>query len=206
MAEPGRCLEAMGVVVRIEPVEEPFPPEIEALFARMIPPGIPPLRVARTFARNRRMAHAMSEWMGYELSTALSVDLRAREIIIGRTCALCGCEYHWGLHMAVWSERAGFTDEQMRSIAGGSSADRCWTAPRDRALMELAEQLHEHSDVDDPLWAELQGYFDEGQLLDLLALCGWYHAVSFILRAARVELEPGLVRFADVAAPERADR
>jgi len=194
------------VVVRIPPVEEPFPPEIEALFARMVPPGIPPLRVARTFARNRRMAHAMSEWMGYELSTALSVDLRAREIIIGRTCALCGCEYHWGLHMAVWSERAGFTSEQMRSIAYGSSADPCWTEPRDQVLMELAEQLHEDSDVDDRLWAELRDYFDEGQVLDLLALCGWYHTVSFILRAARVEPEPGLVRFADVAAPKGVGR
>jgi alkylhydroperoxidase family enzyme len=194
------------VVVRIAPVEEPFPPKIEALFARMVPPGLPPLRVIRTMARNRTMSHAMAEWMGYELSTALSLDLRDREIIIARTCALCGCEYQWGLHMAVWSERAGFTAEQMRSIAYGSSADPCWDEPRDRLLMELAEQLHHESDVDDRLWAELGGHFDESQLLDLLALSGWYHAVSFIVRAARVEPEPGLTRFADVAAPSPADR
>ncbi|GAA4449928.1 carboxymuconolactone decarboxylase family protein [Phytohabitans houttuyneae] len=187
-------------------MEEPYPPKIEALFARMIPPGLPPLRVLRTMARNRQMAHAMTEWMGYELSTALSVDLRAREIIIGRTCALCGCEYQWGLHMAVWSERARFTEAQMGSIAHGSSADACWDEPRDRLLMELAEQLHHDSDVDDRLWADLLVYFDEGQLLDLLALCGWYHAVSFIVRAARVEPEPGLTRFEDVAAPSQVDR
>ncbi|MFC0527378.1 carboxymuconolactone decarboxylase family protein [Phytohabitans kaempferiae] len=187
-------------------MEEPFPPKIEALFARMIPPGLPPLRVLRTMARNRQMSHAMAEWMGYELSTALSVDLRAREIVIGRTCALCGCEYQWGLHMAVWAERAHFTRAQMRSIALGCSGDPCWTEPRDRLLMELAEQLHQRSDVDDRLWGDLRAHFDEEQLLDLLALCGWYHAVSFIVRAARVEPEPGLTRFADVAAPWGADR
>lgn len=187
------------MAARIAPHEEPYEPDVRALLESMLPPGLPPLRLLRTFARNRRMARAMTDWMGYELSDAISVDLRARELVITRTCARCGCEYHWGLHMAVWAERAGFTAEQMHSMASGSSADPCWTEPRDRALMELVEQLHDESDVDDRLWAELRGYFDECQLLDLLALCGWYHAVSFILRAARVEPEPGLVRFADVA-------
>ena len=30
------------------------------------------------------------------------------------------------------------------------------------------------------------------------ALCGWYHAISFAARAARVPHEPGAPRFADV--------
>jgi hypothetical protein len=94
----------------------------------------------------------------------------------------------------------------MGSLAHGSSADACWTEPRDRLLVELAEQLHHESDVDDRLWGGLSRHFDEGQLLDLLALCGWYHAVSFIVRAARVEPEPGLTRFADVAATSPVDR
>ena len=37
------------------------------------------------------------------------------------------------------------------------------------------------------------------ELLDLLHLCGWYHALSYVERGARVELEPGAPRFADVA-------
>jgi hypothetical protein len=31
-------------------------------------------------------------------------------------------------------------------------------------------------------------------------LCGWYHAISFAARAARVELEPHAPRFADATA------
>ena len=37
------------------------------------------------------------------------------------------------------------------------------------------------------------------ELLDLMMLCGWYHAISFTANAARVPREPGAPRFADVA-------
>jgi hypothetical protein len=40
--------------------------------------------------------------------------------------------------------------------------------------------------------------FSEEQLLDLLLLCGWYHAISFAANGARVGLEDGAPRFADV--------
>jgi len=40
---------------------------------------------------------------------------------------------------------------------------------------------------------------DDGQLLDLLMLCGWYHAISFAATAARLPHEPHAPRFADFA-------
>jgi alkylhydroperoxidase family enzyme len=49
------------------------------------------------------------------------------------------------------------------------------------------------------LWAELEVHFDSAQLLDLLLLAGWYHAISYVARAAGVPFEPGAPRFADVA-------
>jgi hypothetical protein len=53
--------------------------------------------------------------------------------------------------------------------------------------------------LDDHLWAQLAATYTDEQLLDLIALCGWYHAISFLARAARVAPEPGAPRFADVA-------
>jgi hypothetical protein len=41
--------------------------------------------------------------------------------------------------------------------------------------------------------------FREEQLLDLLMLCGWYHAVSFTANGAQVSCEDGAPRFTDVA-------
>jgi hypothetical protein len=54
--------------------------------------------------------------------------------------------------------------------------------------------------VADGLWAALADAFDERQLLDLLLLAGWYHAISFVARAARVANEPAAPRFADYTA------
>ena len=50
----------------------------------------------------------------------------------------------------------------------------------------------------DGLWEQLRPEFNEAQLLDLLLLCGWYHAISFTARAARVPLEDGAPTFASV--------
>ena len=41
----------------------------------------------------------------------------------------------------------------------------------------------------------------EEQLLDLLMLAGWYHAISFTANGARVGLEDGAPRFTDVQSP-----
>jgi len=51
--------------------------------------------------------------------------------------------------------------------------------------------------VADELWRRLAAEFSEVQLLDLLLLCGWYHAISFAANAARVPLEDGAPRFED---------
>jgi hypothetical protein len=59
--------------------------------------------------------------------------------------------------------------------------------------------LHDAGDVDDQLWRSAREVLDERQLLDAFLLCGWYHAISFAARAARVDLEPGAPRFADSA-------
>ena len=65
-------------------------------------------------------------------------------------------------------------------------------------LLDMVDQLHDTSTVDDELWARLAVQFQPAQLLDLLMLCGWYHAISFTANAARVPLETMAPRFADV--------
>jgi hypothetical protein len=73
----------------------------------------------------------------------------------------------------------------------------CWTDEADRLLIELVDQLHDTADVGDDLWHRLTGVYAHAPLLDLVLLCGWHHAISFVARAARVPHEPGTPRFAD---------
>lgn len=192
--------------MRVPPLEPPFDEKTGALLTDMMPAGVPPIALFRTFARNPEMARAMHPWGSYELSRRLSVDRRIREIVIDRTCARCGCEYEWGVHVAFFADRVGLDRAQVTSLTHGGPDDDCWTSPVETHLIELVDALHDGSDVPDALWAKLATHFSEDQLLDLLLLVGWYHAISFVARGARVPLESGAPRFRDYAPPSEPTR
>jgi len=183
---------------RISPVEPPFEGHVGDLLSAMMPPGIPPILLFRAFVKNPSMADAMRTWGSYELSQRLSLSIRDREIVIDRTCARCGCEYEWGVHIAFFADRVGLTSEQVTSLTHGAPTDTCWTDPRDRVLIEVCDALHEGARVEDALWERLSGELAEVQILDLLMLCGWYHGISFTANGIELSLEDGAPRFADV--------
>lgn len=191
-------MNASETEARIPPLEAPFEPGVGDLLERMMPSGIPPIALFRTFARNPSMAEAMHGWGSYELSKRLSLPMRARELVIDRVTARLGCEYEWSVHVLFFAERVGLTSEQVRSLTHGSPDDPCWDAD-DRAVLQVVDSLVDAADVDDGLWSELSSRYEDQQILDLLVLAGWYHAIAFAAKAARVPLEDGTPRFADYA-------
>ena len=184
---------------RITPLEAPFDPETDEVLASMMPPGAAPIALFRTFAHNLPMTTAMRGWGSYELSRELSISMRQRELVIDRVTARCGCEYEWGVHVAFFADRVGLTPPELASLTHGTPTDACWRDPAERALLRLVDSLHDTADVDDATWTDVKQHFDDRQLLDVLLLAGWYHAISFVANAARVQLEPGAPRLADVA-------
>lgn len=185
-------------MTRIEPVQPPYEPDVAKRLASMMPPGVPPILLFRTFARNLPMTAAMAGWGGYELSRRLSLTRRDREIIIDRTCALCRCEYEWGVHVAFFADRVGLSRAQITSLTHGDSSDPCWTGQRDRLLIQSADALHHTARIPDALWQQIAPVFSDAQALDILLLCGWYHAISFAANGADVALEDGAPRFEDL--------
>lgn len=184
---------------RITPLSPPYTADTAAMLGAMVPDGVPPIALFRTFAKNAPMTQALMGWGGYELSDALSLTLRDREIVIDRTCARCACEYEWGVHIAFFAARAELSAAQVSSLTHGGADDGCWTDQRDRILIEAVDSLHDTATFDDDLYGRLATIFSEAELLDLMLLAGWYHAISFVANGARVDLEPGAPRFADVA-------
>ena len=184
-------------MARIEPLSPPYPGDIDTRLARMMPPGVPPIGLFRTFVHNPAMAEAMEGWGRYELGRELSLTMRKREIVIDRTCARCRCEYEWGVHVAFFAQRVGFTPAQIGSLTHGGPDDPCWTDEGERLLIEAVDQLHDRATLDDGLYERVAGRFSVAEILDLLLLCGWYHAISFAANGAGVELEPDAPRFAD---------
>jgi alkylhydroperoxidase family enzyme len=190
---------------RIEPVSPPYEPEVAQQLEAMMPADVPPILLFRTFVRNLPMTWAMGGWGGYELSKRLSLSMRDREIVIDRTCARCGCEYEWGVHVAYFAERVALTSEQITSLTHGGYDDSCWSDDRDRLLIAAVDALHDRCDIDDDLWEGLRAVFTDAELLDLMLLCGWYHAISFAANGARVALEDGAPRFDDARSATAPD-
>jgi alkylhydroperoxidase family enzyme len=183
-------------MARIDPVVPPFDEVAGPLLAAMVPAGVEPIGLFRTFVRNPGLAAAMHEWGTYELSRRNSLSMRARELVINRTCARCGCEYEWGVHVAVFGARVGLSDREVASLTHGSAEDPCWSDPTERLLLQAVDQLHDTSTVDNTTWSALSTSFGPEELLDIVLLAGWYHAISYAANATQVDLEPWAARFA----------
>jgi alkylhydroperoxidase family enzyme len=176
---------------RLAPAPRPYAPKIEAALAKLMPPGVEPLRLFRTLAHNERV---LSRFLAGGLLDKGSLSLRERELAILRTTARCGSEYEWGVHVSFFAARAGLSDAEVRATCARELPAGVF-APRDRAILGLCDALHDRSSVDDALWAELAAEFAPAQRVELIALAGFYHTVAFATNALRIELEPGAARF-----------
>jgi alkylhydroperoxidase family enzyme len=175
---------------RIPPVDPPYTEAVQQDFDRVMR-GLPPLNIFRTMANNPRI---LSRMVAGGLLDRGSVSLRQRELVILRTCALCGAEYEWGVHVAAYNAKAGFSAEQLAATVRGDGGAASWS--RDETLLlRLCDSLQHSQDVDDALWAELKTVFDDTQLLELLMLAGFYRMVSYLVNAARIQHQPGTPRF-----------
>ncbi|MFD0853956.1 carboxymuconolactone decarboxylase family protein [Actinomadura adrarensis] len=178
---------------RVAPVRPPYDPET----ARALEALGPPLALFRVFARRPERAEGIHHWGRYYLSRRTALSLRHRELVIDRTTARRGAEYEWGVHIKVFAEKAGLTTDQIASIVTGSPDDECWTDPSDRAVLHAVDALCDTSDLSDDQWQALHAAVGDEGAIDLLLVCGWYHAISFATRALRLPAEPGTPSFSD---------
>jgi 4-carboxymuconolactone decarboxylase len=176
---------------RVLAVEPPYSEPVTAALDRIMPNGVPPLLLFRTLAVNERV---LLRLFAGNLLDPGSISLREREIVIDRTCARCGSEYEWGVHVAFFRERAGLTDEQVVGTCA-ADPDASGFPSRDRLLLRLVDELHDTSEVSDTLWQELRAEWIDEQLIELVALAGLYHLVSFLTNAFRIPSEPYAARF-----------
>jgi alkylhydroperoxidase family enzyme len=176
---------------RIAPLEPPYAEPVQAALDRIMPKGVPPLALFRTLAVNERVFLRV---MAGGLLDRGSISLREREIVIHRTCARCGSEYEWGVHVAFFAERVGLTPEQVAATCAPEPSARA-LPDRERLLIRLVDALHDEAQVDDALWAALRAEWTEAQLIELVALAGFYHLISFVTNALRIPPEPYGARF-----------
>ena len=176
---------------RIAPETPPFRRTSPDTLARIMPPGAPPLVLFTTLAKNPRVFRARH---GRRPVDKGSISLRERELVIDRTTARCGSEYEWGVHIAFFAERAGLTPAEIAATVNDAPDNPLWP-PRERLILRLVDSLHETNTIHETLWTALKAEFSDEQLIELVVLTGFYHAVSFVTNALAIPLEANAARF-----------
>lgn len=175
---------------RIPPADSPYGDAMGDELKRWMPPGaaVEPLNIFRTLVVNLPLAQAMRGLGSFILGRRLSLSVRERELIIDRTCARCGCEYEWGVHVAAFGRSAGLSDDDIVATAAlglaGSSLSE-----RDLLILRLVDELHDTSAISDELWQSLVTHWTPAQLLEMMVVVGWYHTISYVANGVNMERE-----------------
>src|SRR5947208_13242964 len=136
---------------RIAPAAPPYEPAIAQALERIMPSGVPPLGLFRTMAKSPRV---FARVFAGGLLDKGPLSLRQREIVIDRTTARLGCEYEWGVHIALFADKVGFGDAEIAATVKGPSDAACWAAA-EQALLALVDNLVDRHSIASATWAAL---------------------------------------------------
>jgi alkylhydroperoxidase family enzyme len=175
---------------RIAPLQPPYAPEIKEQFDRIMR-GAPPLMLFRVVAGNAR---AWEKFRAGSLLDPGPLPLREREIVIDRTCALTGCEYEWGVHVAIFAAAAQLSDEQVRATVLDKPDAPCWSAA-EQALIAVVDALHARATLSEAEFKALSAHYDDAQIFEIILLCGFYRTVSYLANGLALQLEEKAARF-----------
>ena len=176
---------------RIDPALPPYSQDIQTYLDKLMPEGIEPLYLFRVLARDERL---FARFMSSGLLDRGHLSIHEREVVILRVCANEHSEYEWGVHVAIYAERAGLTPEQ---VAATRSAERelvCWSA-RERLLLAMCDELSRSTKLSDALWHELAQVYSGEARIELLLLAGFYRLTSVLTNSLDLPLEPFAARF-----------
>lgn len=148
------------------------------------------LQLFRVFANSQRF---LRKGVVNLLDKQSPLAMREREIVILRVCANNRCEYEWGVHVTAFSDHVGLTQRQVAATVNESATADCWNQ-RESLLLQVVDELCENGCLRESLSGFEETWNVEEQL-EILALCGNYHTVSFVANTAHVDLESFAARF-----------
>ena len=176
---------------RIAPAAPPYEPAIAGALERIMPTGTEPLMLFRTMARSPRIFTRM--FAGGLLDKG-PLSLRQREIVIDRTTARLSAEYEWGVHVALFAAKVSFGEAEIAATVNGPADAACWSGD-EQALLAMVDDLVDRRTIADSTWTALSAHFDESQILEAIALVGYYHTISFLCRGLDLPREAWAARF-----------
>ncbi|MGH3434369.1 MAG: carboxymuconolactone decarboxylase family protein [Thermocrispum sp.] len=145
--------------------------------------GTGPPNLFTTLARHRRM---FRPWLRFAatLMPAGVLPRRDTELVILRVAHLCECAYEWQHHLRL-ARAAGFTEAQLDAVRG-SQDNPLWT-PRQRLLLEAADELHATRTCSPATWQRLRTELGERELIELPMLVGHYEMLATTINTLRIQ-------------------
>ena len=169
----------------LAPLEDPFPPEVTSILESYPQRDGYILQLFRVFANSLRF---LKKGTVNLLDRNSPISMREREIVILRICANNDCEYEWGVHVSAFGEHVGFTEDQIAATRLEDHQSPCWTE-EESLLIRAVDELCTISRIADDTYALFQATWSVEQQLEILALCGNYHTISFVANTARLDRE-----------------
>lgn len=182
----------------LAPLPEPFPLEVTAVLESYPKRNGYVLQLFRVFANSLRF---LKKGTVNLLDRESPLTMRHREIVILRVCARNDCEYEWGVHVTAFADHVGLSPDQVAATRLGDHRSTCWS-PDEGLLVRAVDELCDTGRIEGATYGRFRTLFSLEQQLEVLALCGNYHTVSFVANTAGLEGEPFGARF-PAKRPER---
>lgn len=175
----------------LKPIQEPYPEKIAVLLSQYPKVDGYLLTLFKTFANSQRF---LEKGVPNLLDDESPLPLRVREIVILRVTANKNCEYEWGIHVAVFGGAANFSEPQIAATCIKEIVPELWSI-EEYHLLEAIDELCIEGSISNETLIHFQKDWTVEQQLEILALCGTYHTVSFVANTARLSNEVFAARF-----------
>jgi alkylhydroperoxidase family enzyme len=148
-------------------------------------PAGSPLNIFGTIAHHPRLLKRFMNFAGMFLNKGL-LPAREREIVILRVGWNCQSVYEFGQHTLI-GNRVGLSMTEIDALTK-DVRQHDWS-DRDRVLVAMCDELCADDCVGSSTWRELQTYWNEAELVELVMVAGMYRLVSGFLNTMGVELD-----------------
>jgi 4-carboxymuconolactone decarboxylase len=126
--------------------------------------------------------------LGGTLRFSTSIDRRLSELAIITVGAAWKAEFEWWAHERLAREH-GVPDAVVEAIGRGD--DPPFDAKDERLVYAVARQLTETGRIDQASYDAARELLGDEGMVELVALCGYYTLVSYLVNAFAVPLPPG---------------
>jgi 4-carboxymuconolactone decarboxylase len=113
---------------------------------------------------------------------------RIREIAILELSVVRKSEFEWYAHLRV-GKQAGLTEAELAAVRDGADAQTF--SDRERFVRALVRRLAEQRDLDDETYAHATDVLGTPDLVDVIALVGYYDLLALMLGVFRTPLPAG---------------